>query len=92
VLCEWDDRKAIANLKKHGVSFQEATTVMSDVLSLTVPDIDHSESEDRYLTIGRSTPGRLIVVSHTERNSVIRIISARLATKIERADYESENR
>ncbi len=85
---EWDPRKAAANEGKHGVSFEEARTVFSDVLSRTIPDPDHSTAEMRALQLGLSQSGRLLVVAFTERNHRIRIISARLATLRERHDYE----
>ena len=86
---EWDPEKAASNLKKHGVSFEEAATVFRDQLSLTFYDPDHSVDEDRYITIGTSTDGRLIIVSHTDRDDHIRIISARNATRRERKMYEN---
>ena len=76
------------NLKKHGVSFKEASTVFSDPLALTIPDPLHSEGEDRFITLGESHRRRLVVVVFTERRDKIRIISARLATRRERRDYE----
>ncbi|MGH8710644.1 MAG: BrnT family toxin [Burkholderiales bacterium] len=85
---EWDTRKAEQNLRKHGVSFEEAATVFRDVLSATGHDPDHSVGEPRYVTFGLSSKGRLLVVSHSERGDIIRIISARLATKSERDIYE----
>ena len=85
---EWDPRKAEKNLRKHGVSFTEAGTIFGDELSVTVPDPDHSDDEDRYITIGWSNRQRLIMVSHTERDDKIRIISARELTKAEREEYE----
>ena len=88
---QWDNRKAKENLRKHSVSFQEATTVFSDFLSLTIPDPLHSESEERLVTIGYSEKQRLLVVVHTERGDVFRIISARKATSYERKTYESSN-
>jgi uncharacterized DUF497 family protein len=87
--CKWDPKKAVANLRKHGVSFVEASSVLDDVLSVTVIDRDHSESEARYLTIGMARSGRLLVVGHTERSGNVRIFSARLASKSERRLYES---
>ena len=74
--------------KKHGVSFTEAMTVFADPLSLTGHDPDHSHAEDRYITMGLSAPGRLLVVSHTDRGEKVRIISARKASWPERRDYE----
>jgi uncharacterized DUF497 family protein len=88
-LYEWDARKAAANLRKHGVSFEEAATVLDDILSLTVVDRDHLALEARYVTIGTSELGRLLVVGHTDRNDVIRIFSARLASRLEREQYEA---
>jgi uncharacterized protein len=84
----WDRRKALANGIKHGVSFEEAASSFGDFLSITIADPYHSMSEERYLLIGMSTSGRLLVVAHTERNDEIRIISARLATRHERKPYE----
>jgi uncharacterized DUF497 family protein len=88
---EWDPRKAEINLRKHGVSFTEAGTVFGDNFAITVPDPDHSNDEDRYITIGWSDRRRLLVISHTDRGGRIRIISARELTKAERKDYEEEN-
>jgi uncharacterized DUF497 family protein len=85
---EWDTRKAISNLKEHGVSFDEATTIFADTLSITIADPDHSTSETRFVDIGLSHTGRLLVVSYTERGDRIRIISARLPTRRERRQYE----
>ncbi len=89
---EWDIDKAEKNEKKHGISFQEALTVFRDTLSLTYPDMDHSVDEDRYLIIGLSSFGNVLVISHTFRNDNIRIISARKATKKEKYFYEIESR
>ena len=85
---EWDDRKAKQNARKHGVSFEEASTVFSDPAALTIFDRVHSDEEDRYVTLGESQQRRLIVVAFTDRDDVIRIISARRATPRERNDYE----
>jgi len=85
---EWDPKKARANLRKHGVSFDEAATVFLDDLSLTGDDPDHSVSEERYVTFGVSNAGRLLVVAHTERGDRTRVISARPATRSERKLYE----
>jgi hypothetical protein len=85
---EWDPRKATANLRKHGVSFEEATTALRDDLALTGRDPDHSTGEARYVTFGVSSQGRLLVVAHTERGDLVRIVSARPATKSERKIYE----
>ena len=88
---EWDPGKAAANKSKHGVTFAEAATAFGDPLSLTIFDPDHSESEDRFLLLGESTFGNLIVVNHTNRNGTIRIISARQADRRERLQYESKH-
>jgi uncharacterized DUF497 family protein len=85
---EWDPQKAAANLRKHGVSFAEATTVFGDRLGISAPDPDHSYDEDRYILVGRSSHGRLLIVAHTDRDDRIRIISARELTRSERKDYE----
>ena len=89
---EWDAHKAAANLRKHGVSFDEAVTVFSDRLSILLPDPDHSTGEERYLVMGLSTGGRLLVVAFVERSPRTRIITARLATRSERHDYEEGQR
>jgi uncharacterized DUF497 family protein len=86
---EWDPDKAAANLSKHGVAFEEAATVFGDSLSLTAYDPDHSADEHRYITMGTSVDGRLLIVSHTDRGDRIRIISARKATPRERKAYEN---
>jgi uncharacterized DUF497 family protein len=85
---EWDEEKAKANLKKHKVSFDEATTVFSDPFSITIPDPDHSVSELRYIDIGSSDKGRLLIVVYTERGVNIRVISCRKVTPTERRLYE----
>jgi uncharacterized protein len=87
---EWDPRKADINLRKHGVSFEEPATVFRDYLSVTVMDPDHSQLEDRFLTIGTSASGRMLIVAHTEedRGNRIRLISARALTAAERRAYE----
>jgi uncharacterized DUF497 family protein len=88
---EWDERKDAVNSTKHGVRFEEASTVFGDRLSLTIPDPAHSgKDEKRYVTMGLSLNGRLIIVVHSDRNDAIRIISARPATKRERSVYEEE--
>ncbi|MEW5745517.1 MAG: BrnT family toxin [Nitrospirota bacterium] len=86
---EWNREKAKKNKRKHGVSFDEAITAFYDPLSATFDDPDHSLGEERFITVGYSSRWRLLVVSHTERGSVIRIISARLATAQERKRHES---
>jgi uncharacterized DUF497 family protein len=88
---EWNPRKAEINLRKHGVSFTEAGTVFGDDPAVTVPDPDHSKGEERYITIGWSNQRRLLMISHTDRDERIRIISARELTKTERKTYEEEN-
>jgi uncharacterized protein len=88
---DWDPVKAAVNLKKHGISFREATTVLADPLSITVPDPDHSQAEERYIDVGLSTQGRILVVVYTERGIRIRIISARKATAAERRRYEESH-
>jgi len=87
---EWDDTKANANWRKHGVSFQEATTIFGDPLAGTFPDPDHSQGEERWLTVGISAEGKLLVVAHTEHGITFRIISARVATTQERNRYEQQ--
>jgi hypothetical protein len=85
---EWDANKARTNLAKHGISFEEASTVFGDPHSLTIPDPAHSAVENRFVIIGASHRGKLIVVVHTERSDNIRIISARVASRPERQNYE----
>jgi uncharacterized DUF497 family protein len=87
-LVEWDPQKARANRRKHGVSFEEAATLLGDSLSATLPDPDHSEREDRMLILGRSAAGRFLIASATERSDGIRLISARPMTPRERRSYE----
>ena len=91
MIFEWDPAKAERTLRKHGVSFTDAGAAFSDDLSITVPDPDHSDDEDRHITIGWSHRGRLLMVAHTDRDDKIRIISARELTKSERKEYEEEN-
>lgn len=85
---EWDENKAVSNLSKHGVSFEEAKTVFDDPLYVDFYDPDHSEDEERYLIVGESNQRRLLIVSYTERVGSIRLISARLVTRTEREAYE----
>ena len=85
---EWDPRKSDINLKKHGVSFHEASTLFGDQLSITFNDPDHSTGEHRLLTFGYSRMNQLLAVVHTERHGKTRIISARRATRQERKIYE----
>ena len=87
---EWDPAKAKMNLRKHGVAFREAATVLRDPLGITIFDPDHSDEEDRFITFGFSAAGRLLMVAHTERGERIRIISARGLTRAEREAYEQE--
>ena len=88
MILEWDPDKTVSNLKKHGVDFHEAGTVLGDPLSTTFPDPAHSAEEKRYITIGSSASGRILVVAHTDRGKAVRIISARSATRRERRFYE----
>jgi uncharacterized DUF497 family protein len=88
VILEWDPSKAASNLVKHGVDFHEAGSVLDDPLSTTFPDPDHSIEEQRFITIGVSVSGRILVVAHTDRGEAVRIISARPATRWERRFYE----
>ena len=85
---DWDERKAVTNERKHGVSFHEAATVFGDPLAITFADPEHSQNEQRYLTFGVSQSNRLLVVVHTDRGHAMRIISARLMTGHERRIYE----
>ncbi len=85
---EWDEEKAQVNLKKHRVSFEEAMTVFVDPLSMTISDPDHSVNEFRYIDVGRSEKGRVLLVVYAERGSNIRLISCRKATHSERRRYE----
>lgn len=87
---EWDPEKARANVAKHGVSFDEAMAAFLDPLSVTILDPGHSERENRFVLIGQSSKGRLLVVVHTDRGDAIRLISARRATRRERQTYEQE--
>lgn len=86
---EWDPEKAAANVSKHGVDFAEAMTVFGDPLEVTIADPDHSDDEQRFLSIGSSTSGRLLVVAYAERAGRTRIINAREASSPERKHYES---
>jgi uncharacterized DUF497 family protein len=88
VVFKWDPRKAAGNLRKHGIDFHEAATVLDDTLSTTFPDLDHSRVEQRCITVGMSGRGRLLVVVHTEGPDTIRMISARRATRREQSFYE----
>ena len=88
---EWNAQKAEINNKKHGISFDEASTVFGDALSVTYPDPDHSIHEERYVMIGLSNKNRILVISHIYHGETVRIISARQATKPERRFYEYGN-
>jgi len=84
---EWDERKARANVNKHGVSFHDAATVFGDPLAITFPSPDHSEAEERSVTFGLSQSQQLLVVAHTIRGAKTRIISARMMTRREKVIY-----
>ncbi len=84
---EWNENKSQGNSKKHGITFEEAKTVFNDTFAMTIDDPDHSEVEDRYIDIGISLKGRILVVWYTERNENIRIIGCRKATQPERKIY-----
>ncbi len=88
MIYEWDPKKAKANLRTHGVSFDEAAGVFLDPLAVTFPDPDHSGEEFREITIGRSASQRVVFLSHTRRGDRTRLISARKATRRERKQYE----
>lgn len=90
LIFEWDNNKALSNSQKHKVTFDEASTVFKDTLSLTIDDPLHSQDENRLILVGMSYKNRLLVVIHTERGNNIRIISARRASKKERILYESD--
>ena len=85
---QWDPAKAVINLRKHGVAFEEAATAFADTLSLTIADPLHSEGESRFVLLGRSQTGRMLAVVHTDRGDTIRLISARIATRKERKTYD----
>lgn len=88
MILEWDPEKGVSNLEKHGVDFHEAGTVFDDPLATTFPDPVHSVDEQRYVTIGSTLSGRILVVAHTDRGEAVRLISARPATPSERRFYE----
>ena len=88
LIFEWDEEKATANAIKHGIAFTEAGTIFGDKQSITIPDLKHSQDEPRFITMGMSQAGRLLVVIHTERGNHLRIISARPASRKERNQYE----
>lgn len=87
---EWDEEKSRANVRKHGVAFEEAKTVFSDPFAMTISDPEHSSEEDRYIDMGMSSRGRILVVWYTERGRNIRIIGSRKATRSQRRQYEEE--
>ena len=87
---EWDPKKAESNSQRHGVTFEEASTVFGDPLALLMPDLDHSRGEERYLILGMSHRQELLVVAYAERPPRTRLISARQATRRERRHYEKE--
>lgn len=88
---EWDPGKARQNRRKHRVSFQEAATVFGDPLAITYSDPDHSLSERRFITVGMSSAGKVLIVAHADRDETTRIISARKTTQRERKHYEEES-
>jgi hypothetical protein len=90
-LFEWDEEKARSNLRKHKVSFEEGTTIFHDAFVATIPDPDHSHDEQRFVSMGLSVRGRVLVVVHTERGEKTRLISCRKATPTERRAYEESN-
>ena len=87
---EWESEKAAENLERHGIAFEEAATAFGDPLSITIGDPDHSEAEDRFILLGMTFRGRLVVVVHTDRGENVRLISARIPTRRERQSYEQE--
>jgi uncharacterized DUF497 family protein len=91
---EWDERKAAANLRKHGVAFEEARTVFLDERALLIPDPEHSADEDRFVLLGLSVRLRTLVVCHCYRrdDEVVRVISARRANRVERRQYEERRK
>ena len=84
----WDPEKAATNLARHGLSFEEASTAFGDPLQRTIPDPLHSDDEDRFILLGMTSAGRLVVVVHTDRDGTTRLITARIATAGERRRYE----
>ena len=87
---EWDEEKALANVGRHGISFEEAVTIFGDPDAITIFDLEHSDEEDRFIDIGLSASGRALVVVYTERGIRIRIINCRKATPAERRQYERQ--
>ena len=90
MLFDWDEEKAKSNLAKHGISFDESTSVFDDPLFLTFADLEHALQEQRFLIMEESARGRLLVISYTDRKDITRLISVRPATRKERKAYESE--
>ncbi|HTS17550.1 MAG TPA: BrnT family toxin [Verrucomicrobiae bacterium] len=88
---EWDPHKAERNRRKHGVSFHEAATIFGDPMAVTYHDPDHSVAEDRFVTVGTSRAGRVLIVAHTDRGDNVRIVSARKTTRRERKHYEEND-
>ena len=88
---DWDPNKARRNLRKHRIDFDEASTIFADTLSITIPDPDHSDDQERWVTVGLSNRHRLLVVVHTEEGETIRLISGRRANRLERRKYEEGN-
>jgi uncharacterized DUF497 family protein len=88
---EWNEEKAISNFKKHTVTFEEGKSIFNDPFLLTFPDAEHSEFEERFINLGISLNGRILVLVHTERRNIIRIISCRKATLTERKVYEKRD-
>jgi hypothetical protein len=84
---QWDPKKAADNLKKHGISFDDASTVFGDPLAATIPDPEHSADEVRFVTMGQSAKQQIVVVVHADREEQVRIISARRATAGEKKKY-----
>lgn len=89
---EWDERKSKKNIRKHGVSFEEAKTVFNDPFAMTISDPEHSTQEERYIDVGMSSRGRILMVWYTELESNIRIIGSRKAPRSERQQYEEDRR
>ena len=90
LLFQWNEKKSNSNYRKHGITFEEAKTIFNDPFAITIPDPDHSISEQRYIDLGFSINNRLLVVWYTERNNCIRIIGSRKATNSERKEYEDK--
>lgn len=92
IFFEWDEQKAKSNERKHGITFDESSTVFADLMSLTIHDPLHSDDEDRFIIIGNSCGNRILTIVYTDRANDIRLISARKATKAERLYYEDNER